>query len=260
MICKIVIPARLGSSRLPRKPLLEIAGKPMIQHVCDRAVEANLGEVIVATDAAEVAETVSGFGGTAVMTADSHESGTDRLAEVADLLGWSDETVVVNLQGDEPLMDPRLIVQVAEALAKHSSAGIATLATPIGNRADIFSPDVVKVVVDAAGHALYFSRAPIPWVRGDYGVRDDTGCADGVQPLRHLGIYAYRVSALKKIAAWPPAPIEQAEALEQLRALWNGIGIHVGVIDEAPGHGVDTPEDLERVRRMFAAGGDDRPV
>ncbi len=255
MDCKIVIPARLGSTRLPGKPLLDIAGKPMIQHVCERAHEAGVGDVLVATDAPEVLEVVNGFGGHAVMTADTHESGTDRLAEVSEVQGWSDETVVVNLQGDEPLMAPALIARVAEALETHPAAGISTLATPVDQRADVFSPDVVKVVTDAEGYALYFSRAPIPWVRGNYGVENGDGIPDVAKPLRHLGIYAYRVAALKRIASLPPAPIEQAEALEQLRALWNGIRIHVGVIEEAPGHGVDTSEDLERVRRIMAGRG-----
>ncbi len=251
-LCKIVIPARLGSTRLPGKPLLDILGKPMIHHVCDRADEARLGEVIVATDAPEIVEVVDGFGGCAVLTATTHASGTDRLAEVAEMRGWEDETIVVNLQGDEPLMDSDLIRLVAENLAAHKAAGMATLATPIVARDDLFCADVVKVVMDREGFALYFSRAPIPWVRGDFDRVDATEMPDGVQPLRHLGIYAYRVGVLKQLASLPPAPVEQAESLEQLRALWNGIGIHVGVIAEAPGHGVDTPDDLERVRAEFA--------
>ncbi len=250
--CKIVIPARLGSTRLPGKPLLDIAGKPMIQHVCDRAGEAQLGEVIVATDAPEIVEVVDGFGGCAVLTAATHSSGTDRLAEVADRRGWDDGTIVVNLQGDEPLMDPDLIRLVAENLVEHEVAGMATLATPIAARNDLFSADVVKVVMDGEGFALYFSRAPIPWVRGDFDRADATEMPEGIRSLRHLGIYAYRVGVLKRLASLPPAPIEQAESLEQLRALWNGIGIHVGVIDKAPGHGVDTLDDLERVRALFA--------
>ncbi len=251
MHCKVVIPARLGSTRLPGKPLLEIAGKPMIQHVCDRAVEAGVGEVVVATDEQEVVAAVEAFGGAAVLTSASHESGTDRLAEVAELAGWGDDTIVVNLQGDEPLMDPVLIGDVAGNLDQDPVAGISTLATPILARSDIFSPDVVKVVVDKASHALYFSRAPIPWVRGDYGGDDTEEMPSAIQPLRHLGIYAYRVGVLRQIATLPPVPIEQVECLEQLRALWHGIRIHVGVIDDAPGHGVDTQEDLERVRRIF---------
>ncbi len=256
MHCKIIIPARLGSSRLPGKPLLPIAGRPMILHVCDRAKEAEVGEVIVATDAQEVAAAVEAHGVQAVLTSADHESGTDRLAEVAELAGWSDDTIVVNLQGDEPLMDPVLIGGVAGNLDQDPVAGISTLATPILARSDIFSPDVVKVVVDKASHALYFSRAPIPWVRGDYGGDDTEEMPSAMQPLRHLGIYAYRVGVLRQIATLPPVPIEQAECLEQLRALWHGIRIHVGVIDDAPGHGVDTQEDLERVRRIFESRND----
>lgn len=256
MHCKVVIPARLGSTRLPGKPLLRIAGRPMIEHVCERAVESGIGEVIVATDEKEVVAVVERFGGKAVLTSSSHESGTDRLAEVAQLAGWGDDTIVVNLQGDEPLMDPALVGGVASNLAQDAAAGIATLATPILNRSDIFSPDVVKVVVDQSSHALYFSRAPIPWVRGDYDRDSGDEIPSAFRPLRHLGIYAYRVGVLRQIAASPPVPIELAECLEQLRALWHGIQIHVAVIDDAPGHGVDTPEDLERVTKILEARAD----
>lgn len=249
----VVIPARFSSSRLPGKPLLDINGLPMIQHVYERANSSTNTSVVVATDDQRIFDTVASFGGTAVMTSDQHESGTDRLAEVAMKMAWSDDTIVVNLQGDEPLIDPALVDLVSSNLVANASVGMTTLATSITDRADVFNPNIVKVVCDSDGKALYFSRAPIPWIRGDYDQDDkDDLSSDLIVPYRHLGIYAYRVSALKKITALPPAPMEQAESLEQLRALWNGIGIHVGIIDEAPGHGVDTQEDLERVRKILA--------
>lgn len=246
-----VIPARFGSSRLPGKPLKEIAGKLMVEHVYDRAVEAGSERVVIATDDQRIVDAVMAFGGEAVMTSPDHVSGTDRLAEVAEILGWADEEIIVNLQGDEPLMDPALVKLVASNLQIHRDAGLTTLATPITKRNDIFNPNVVKVVCDRSGRALYFSRAPVPWVRGDYDDEYSLAMPSGIQPYRHLGMYAYRVGALKKITQYPPCELELAEALEQLRALWNGIGIHVGLIDEAPGHGVDTEEDLERVRQIM---------
>ncbi len=242
-----VIPARYGSSRLPGKPLLDIAGKPMIQHVHERAVEAGAKQIVVATDDQRIIDTVTAFGGKAVMTSPNHASGMDRLAEVADLMGWADEEIIVNLQGDEPLMDPALLRLVAENLEKHKDAGITTLATPIKERKDIFNPNVVKVVRNKAGSALYFSRAPIPWVRGDYEMADRTELPTTIQPYRHLGVYAYRISALKEMTSCSPCCIEIAESLEQLRALRKGIGIHVGIIDGELGHGVDTEEDYQRV-------------
>ncbi|HBS26198.1 MAG TPA: 3-deoxy-manno-octulosonate cytidylyltransferase [Gammaproteobacteria bacterium] len=243
-----IIPARYDSSRLPGKPLVDIAGKPMVQHVYDRAVEAGSSEIVIATDDERIFNVVTAFGGKVVMTSGDHESGTDRLAEVVTQLGWADDTVVVNLQGDEPLMDPDLLRLVANNLHQHDEVGLTTLATPILQREEIFNPNAVKVVCDSAGKALYFSRAPIPWVRGNYDVSDSSALPDTTQPLRHLGIYAYRASVLKQITKYPPCEIELAESLEQLRALWNGINIHVGIIDQVPGHGVDTEEDLELVR------------
>lgn len=248
---KVVIPARYSSSRLPGKPLLDIAGKPMIQHVCERALESGADEVVVATDDSRILQCAQGYGGEALLTDPDHESGTDRLAEVATEMRWDDETIVVNLQGDEPLMDPGLLSLVAANLDSHGDAGITTLATKIKDRDDIFDPNIVKVVCDKAGYAMYFSRAPIPWVRGDFDGSGSIGMPLGVEPLRHLGIYAYRVGALKLLTALDPCEVERAESLEQLRALWNGIKIHVDVIDQAPGHGVDTAEDLERVRLLM---------
>jgi len=242
-----VIPARYGSSRLPGKPLLDIAGKPMIQHVYERAIEAGAKEVVVATDDQRIIDAVSSFHGKAIMTSPNHESGMDRLAEVVDIMGWADDEIIVNLQGDEPLMDPKLLRLVAENLQKHKGVGISTLATPITNREELFNPNVVKVVSDNSGRAMYFSRAPIPWVRGDYDQSDRSELPVEINPYRHLGLYAYRIHALKKMSSCEPCEIEMAESLEQLRALWNGIGIHVGVVDVAPGHGVDTEEDYQRV-------------
>ncbi len=250
---KIVIPARFQSSRLPGKPLLDICGKVMIQRVFDCAIESGAESVVVATDDVRISKVVEEFGGEVVLTSSNHRSGTDRLAEVANAEGWDDDVIVVNLQGDEPLMDPQLLFQVADNVQRNENVDMATLATPISARKDIFDPNVVKVVCNQSGLALYFTRAPVPWVREDY--KDDTnrGLPAGIQPLRHLGIYAYRVGALKKMSALPPCALEQAESLEQLRALWYGMKIHVGTIDKAPGHGVDTAEDLERVRQVMTA-------
>ncbi len=247
----VVIPARYASSRLPGKPLLEIAGKPMIQHVHDRAVEAGAAGVFVATDDSRVSAAVEAFGGRAVMTADSHHSGTDRLAEVAVKAGWDDAQIVVNLQGDEPMMDPELVHHVADSLQRHAEADMTTLATPIERTEMVFDPHVVKVVCDVSGAALYFSRAPIPWVRDGYSAQQTGPLPTGGDAYRHLGLYAYRVGALKRLTTLPPAPPEQLEALEQLRALYYGLRIHVSLVRHSPGHGVDTPEDLERVRVLM---------
>lgn len=247
---KVVIPARFGSSRLPGKPLLDIAGKPMIQHVFERALETGVnpdGDIVIATDDERILEVCHKFGAHAVMTSANHQSGTDRLAEVADIMGWDDSVIIVNLQGDEPLMPQALISKVAQNLANTSQAGIATLSTPINEVSDLFDPNIVKVVVNQNNLALYFSRAPIPWDRDQYGAKS-VGSVSTPCPQRHLGMYAYRTRTLKQIARSQPAAIESQEALEQLRALWLGIGIHVESISEQPGHGVDTVEDLERVR------------
>ncbi len=250
---RVVIPARFGSSRLPGKPLRLIAGKPMIEHVYRRAEASGARNVIVATDDERVADTVKGFGGNVIMTFAGHLSGTDRLAEVAQTKGWPDSEIIVNLQGDEPLMDPALVRLVADDLYSHASAGIATLVTPIVQREDIFNPNIVKVVMSKAGLAIYFSRAPIPWVRGHYDEPDTSEPSDAMSAFRHLGIYAYRVGVLKRITSLPACAIEKAEALEQLRALWDGIDIKVSVIDKAPIHGVDTEEDLARVMAVLTA-------
>jgi 3-deoxy-manno-octulosonate cytidylyltransferase (CMP-KDO synthetase) len=238
---------------LPGKPLRLIAGRPMIEHVWRRATEAGADEVLVATDDDGIRDVVEHFGGHAVMTSPDHPSGTDRLAEVAAQLGWPDDAVVVNLQGDEPCMDPAAVRRVA-ALLDEPDAGMATLATPIREPADLFDPAVVKVVIDAAGNARWFSRAPIPWVRGHFapGSGPPAALPPGMPFLRHLGLYAYRVGILRQLCATPPQPYETAEALEQLRALVIGVLIRIAVLDNDPGHGVDTEADLARAERELA--------
>jgi 3-deoxy-manno-octulosonate cytidylyltransferase (CMP-KDO synthetase) len=248
---KIVIPARFASSRLPGKPLLEIGGKPMIWHTYQRALETGIDakNVIVATDHQGIYDVVRGFGGEVVMTDPDHESGTDRLAEVASLLGWSDDIVVVNVQGDEPLLPAHLVTKTANAMMEASDVGMATLATPMRSEEEVFDKNCVKVVADKSGKALYFSRAPIPF------------CRDGFQAglltnkrtpwNRHIGMYAYTVGTLKMLSQADVAEIEHLEKLEQLRAMWLGISIQVSIVDEAPGHGVDTLEDLKRVQAVI---------
>jgi 3-deoxy-manno-octulosonate cytidylyltransferase (CMP-KDO synthetase) len=236
---RVVIPARFASTRLPGKALLAIGGKPMIQWVHERARTSRAAEVLIATDDARIAEAGRGFGAVVEMTAASHQSGTDRIAEVARAKGWRESDVVVNVQGDEPLMPPALIDQVAGLLLANSAAGMATLASPLARLEDLLDPNVVKVVADGFGRALYFSRAPIPWNR------DERHSFAGGR--RHIGIYAYRVSALLRLAAFAPTPLEQTERLEQLRALENGIEIRVADAVELPGPDVNTPDDLQRV-------------
>ncbi|MFM1885152.1 MAG: hypothetical protein RL026_309 [Pseudomonadota bacterium] len=249
---RIVIPARHASSRLPGKPLLQVGGKPLLQWVHERALTAGADEVLVATDDVRIEAAARSFGAKVVMTAVSHESGTDRIAEVAARAGWGDDVLVVNLQGDEPLMPPRLLQQVASLLAADAGADIATLAAPVADLAAFLDPNVVKVVCDRQGRALYFSRAPIPWNRdaAPQGLasqsRHDLG-------RRHIGLYAYRVGALRRLAALPPSPLERLEKLEQLRALENGLCIVVADAVELPGADVNTPEDLARVAALLGA-------
>lgn len=247
---KIVIPARHGSRRLPGKPLLEIAGKPMIVHVCERALAAG-DAVYVATDDERIAAAVAGLPVTAVMTRGDHASGTERLAEVAEQRGWPDDTLIVNLQGDEPLMRPELIRQLAGALANGGSAEVATLAAPIDDPADVFDPHAVKVVLDRHGHALYFSRAPIPWHRESFG-QTDRQAAAAYPWLRHIGIYAYTAGFLRRYVMWPASGLEAIEALEQLRILWQGERIRVLTVPSAPHAGVDTEADLRRVTHVLS--------
>ncbi|WP_374327120.1 3-deoxy-manno-octulosonate cytidylyltransferase [Azonexus sp.] len=248
---KIVIPARYASSRLPAKPLLDLGGKPMVVRVAERARLAGAEEVWVATDHPEVRAACEAHEVAALMTRADHATGTDRLAEVVAQRGWSNDTIVVNVQGDEPLIEPEVIVHTARQLAV-SGADIATVAHPIAEPADFFNPNVVKVVCRADGDAAYFSRAPIPYAR-DHFAREGGGASlpDGLPALRHVGLYAYRASFLKAYAGLAVAPTEQFEALEQLRALWHGYRISVALVEAAPAPGVDTPEDAERMRKLF---------
>ena len=239
---KVVIPARLGSTRLPRKVLREIHGRPLLRYVWDVARRARAQEVVIATDSTEVQEACLAFGADVQMTSVRHASGTDRINEVAAKRRWSGSTLVVNLQGDEPLMPPALVRRAAQLLAEDRAADIATLCHPLHALADWLNPNVVKVTLDTRGHALYFSRAPIPWQR-DGATRESPQLPSGLA-YRHIGLYAYRVSALKRFSAMKPAALEKIEALEQLRALASGMTIRVGVTREPPPHGVDTEEDL----------------
>jgi len=243
---KVVLPARYASSRLPGKPVLDIAGKPMIQHVYERACESGASEVVVATDDERVASCAKSFGAEVCMTSSAHHSGTDRIAEVVKKLEWADDTIVVNLQGDEPCMPAQLVNQVATDMASHAHADITTLFSKITDRTTLFDPHAVKVVTDAEGYALYFSRAPIPYHRDEFLSDQVETLSEDVPFARHIGLYAYRAAFLEKFVSWPPAPLEQAESLEQLRVLWHGGVIHVTEATVEPGHGVDTEEDLQR--------------
>jgi 3-deoxy-manno-octulosonate cytidylyltransferase (CMP-KDO synthetase) len=249
----VVIPARYASARLPGKPLADIAGKPMVVHVADRARESGAREVIVATDDRRVQEAVATHGHDAVMTRPDHTSGTDRIAEIVIARGWPDDLIVVNVQGDEPRMPPQLIRAVARQLADHRDAAIATACHRVHTAAEMFDPNAVKVVLDKHGYAAYFSRAPIPYARDAFKA-DSSRLPQGLPAYRHLGLYAYRCSCLKVYSTLQPAAIEQFESLEQLRALWHGYRVSVAVTDQAPDPGVDTPEDLEKMRRAFLAG------
>lgn len=247
---QVVIPARLASTRLPGKPLADIAGKPMVVRVLERALQAGAQSVWVAADDTSVVDAVRAAGGNALLTRRDHPSGTDRLAEVVHTLGWADDDIVVNVQGDEPLIEPQLVASVAAALAADPDAAVATAAHGLHQASDVFNPNVVKVVCDRQGRALYFSRAPIPWAR-DAFADTRSGLPAGLPVLRHVGIYAYRVAFLRRYADLEPSPLEHWEALEQLRVLWHGDRIAVRTIAEAPQAGVDTPEDLQRVRAVF---------
>jgi 3-deoxy-manno-octulosonate cytidylyltransferase (CMP-KDO synthetase) len=246
----VLIPARLASTRLPDKPLADIAGVPMVVRVAQRARLSAASRVVVAADSERIAEACRAHGVEVVLTRADHPSGSDRLAEACNKLGLQGDDAVVNVQGDEPLIDPALIDAVARLLHERPQCSMSTAAHPIASVAEFTNPNVVKVVLQADGVALYFSRAPLPWWRD--------GNAGGItalpepRPLRHIGIYGYRAGFLRLFPALPPAPVESCEALEQLRALWHGHRIAVHVTESDPGAGVDTPEDLERVRRQFA--------
>lgn len=250
MAFTVIIPARLASTRLPNKPLADLGGKPMVVRVAERARASGATRIVVATDHADILAACAAHGIEAVMTRADHPSGTDRIAEVARALNLGPDEVVVNLQGDEPLIDPALLA----ACAARIEAGVpmATCAHPLSDVADVFNPNVVKVVLDRQGRALYFSRATIPWARDAFAASRDTLPA-GYTPLRHIGLYAYSNAFLQAYPALEVSPLEQVEALEQLRVLWHGHPIAVHVTDSAPEAGVDTPEDLARVRLHYAS-------
>ena len=254
MSCLVVIPARYSSVRLPGKPLADIAGVPMVVRVYERAVASGVGPVVVASDDERVVAAAQACGADAVLTSGAHASGTDRVAEVVAARGLDPATVVVNVQGDEPLLPPSLIEQVAANLSRRSGFAIATLCEVIEREDEVFDPDVVKVVFDHTGRAALFSRAPIPYCRGRFDARTPAPRASAPPRLhhRHIGLYAYRAEFLDRFRTLAPAPIELAESLEQLRAIHHGYSIHVEAARERPGPGVDTPADLERVRAVFA--------
>jgi len=261
----IIIPSRFGSTRLAGKALLDIAGKPMVQRVYEQSCQSKANEVLVATDDPRIAEVVTGFGGQVVMTSAEHPSGTDRLQEVVSKKHYDDNHVVVNVQGDEPLIPPAVINQVAENLLSQSKAGIATLCERITDPLDIINPNAVKVVRNQNGFAQLFSRSPVPWLRSWPSLNTISANSDiaqlyalpdneSIQWHRHIGIYAYRVEVLNQFVAWPMSPGEQAESLEQLRALDNGVNIHCEEASVSLPSGIDTLEDLERVRALFISG------
>lgn len=246
----VLIPARLASTRLPRKPLADIAGVPMVVRVAQRAAQSKAAQVVVAADHAEIVSACQAHGIGVLLTREDHPTGSDRLAEAATLLGLADDAIVVNVQGDEPLIEPSLIDACAALLVTQRDCVMGTAAHEIDDPAEFRNPNVVKLVRDGQGRALYFSRSPIPWWRDGYAQGIDT--LSQPLPLRHVGLYAYQVGFLKRFPTLAASPLEAVESLEQLRVLWHGERIAVHVSDARPGPGVDTPEDLERVRRLFA--------
>lgn len=248
-----IVPARLGSTRLPRKPLADLGGLPMVVRVAQRAAASGAARVVVAADADETVAACARHGVEALLTSPAHPTGTDRLAEAAALLRLPPDTLVVNVQGDEPLIPPAVVAEVAALLARRSDCAMATAAHPLADAAEFFSPHVVKVVTDRNGRALLFSRAPIPWAR-DAFANDRNRLPAGLPALRHVGLYAYRAGFLARYPGLPRAPIEEQESLEQLRALWHGEGIAVLALQSPLPPGVDTPEDLAQVRGLLATG------
>lgn len=250
----VIIPARYASSRLPGKPLADIAGKPMIQHVWEKAQQSGASRVVVATDNEDVAQAVHSFGGEVCMTSSQHNSGTERLAEVVEKLAIPDDEIIVNIQGDEPLIPPVIVSQVAQNLA-NNGVNMATLAVKLADAEELFNPNVVKAVTDKNGNVLYFSRAAIPWNRDQFAnlsAQQQKQLLLQDHYLRHIGIYAYRAGFIKQYVQWQPTTLEQIESLEQLRVLWYGEKIHVDLAKEVPAVGVDTAEDLEKVRSILA--------
>ncbi|MCW5635857.1 MAG: 3-deoxy-manno-octulosonate cytidylyltransferase [Rubrivivax sp.] len=253
MTFTVLVPARLASTRLPDKPLADIAGLPMVVRVARRAAASGAATVVVAADDARIAQACRAHGVHCVLTRPDHASGSDRLAEACGQLGLDGDDIVVNVQGDEPLIDPALVQRTAALVAESVDCVMSTAAHAIDDAAEFTNPNVVKVVLDRAGRALYFSRAPIPWWREGSSTGDAWPSPD-MKPLRHIGLYGYRAGFLRRFPLLEPAPLERIEALEQLRVLWHGHRIAVHVADVAPGPGVDTPADLARVRALFAAG------
>ena len=248
----VLIPARLASTRLPEKPLADIAGVPMVVRVARQADQSGAERVVVAADDARIVSACAAHGVEVLLTRNDHASGSDRLAEACVQLGLADDQIVVNVQGDEPLIDPLLIEAVAQTLDAHPDAAMSTAAHAIDSLEEFLNPNVVKTVLDARGNALYFSRAPIPWWRDGFAKAGPAALPTSPVPLRHIGIYGYRAKFLRQFPTLPPAPIETTEALEQLRAQWHGYRIAVHVSTHAPGPGIDTPEDLARIRALFA--------
>jgi 3-deoxy-manno-octulosonate cytidylyltransferase (CMP-KDO synthetase) len=248
----VIVPARLASTRLPDKPLADLGGAPMVVRVAQRAAMSAARDVVVATDHERIARACEQHGVRALMTRIDHASGSDRLAEACTLLGLDDDTVVVNVQGDEPLIEPALVDACAALLAQRSDCVMSTAAHAMHELADYLNPNVVKVVLDAQSRALLFSRAPLPWWRDGSAGKPSAALPQDPAPLRHIGLYAYRAGFLRRFPALAQAPLERTEALEQLRVLWHGERIAVHVTDHAPGPGVDTPEDLQRVRGLYA--------
>jgi 3-deoxy-manno-octulosonate cytidylyltransferase (CMP-KDO synthetase) len=246
----VIVPARLASTRLPRKPLADIGGLPMVVRVARTAAASGASRVVVAADSSEIVDACSAHGVDALLTGADHATGTDRLAEAVDLLALDDDAIVVNVQGDEPLMPPDVVRSVADAFDRHPDCVIVTACHPLRDAGEFFSPNVVKVVTDAAGRALYFSRAPIPWSRDAFAESRERLPA-GLPARRHVGLYAYRAGFLRRFPALPASPLERHESLEQLRALAHGFGIAVIELPAALPPGVDTPEDLERVRALI---------
>lgn len=248
---RVVIPARYASSRLPGKLLLDIAGKPMIQHVYERAVESGAESVIIAADDERIRKVAEEFGATVCMTSPEHQSGTERLAEAVVAMGYLEEDIIVNVQGDEPLIPPTLISQVAEDLEKFENARMATLYEPIKTIEELFDPHKVKVVMNKRGYALYFSRAPIPWDRDHFTIPPAQQALNG-EYFRHIGLYAYRVGFIQEYTEWESSPLEKIEALEQLRILWNGGRIHLTQARKSVPGDVNTEEDLQKVRQLLS--------
>jgi 3-deoxy-manno-octulosonate cytidylyltransferase (CMP-KDO synthetase) len=251
----VIIPARMHASRLPNKPLADIAGKPMVWHVWQKAQQAQVDRIVIATDHQQIADTMHEHGAEVVMTSTAHRSGTERLAEAAQLLSLPDESVIINVQGDEPLIHPQVVYQVGQVLCEHPNASMASLFEPIHQAGQLMNPNIVKVVCDAQGYALTFSRAPIPWHRDMFGqhLTAETPIPEGVHFRRHLGIYAYRADFLQKYARWEVCDMEQIESLEQLRVLWHGHKIALAQSCHPTSAGVDTPEDLDRVRAIITS-------